>query len=169
MIQISSGDTIKPLMIEISQEPAHCMEIKVDDKPWFHDIKQFLQNGEYLLHASEPKAIITDNANNLNNDMMTMLCKQFKIKHMNSSPYQPKMNGVVEATNENIKKILAKKIVTYNDWHEMLPYALHAYRTFVCTSTGATPYPLVYGMEAILPIELEISSMRILSESRIDE
>ncbi|GKV11353.1 hypothetical protein SLEP1_g22617 [Rubroshorea leprosula] len=39
MIQISKDDMIKPLMIEISQELAHCTEIKVDDKPWFHDIK----------------------------------------------------------------------------------------------------------------------------------
>ena len=28
------------------------------------------------------------------------------------------MNGVVEATNKNIKKILVKMIDTYKDWHE---------------------------------------------------
>ncbi|GKV13382.1 hypothetical protein SLEP1_g24391 [Rubroshorea leprosula] len=53
MIQISNDDTIKPLMIVINQELAHYMEIKVDDKPWFHDIKQFLQHGEYTPHAFE--------------------------------------------------------------------------------------------------------------------
>jgi len=59
--------------------------------------------------------------------------------------------------------------VTYRDWHDMLPYALHASRTSVRTSTGATPYSLVYGMEAVLPIEVEIPSLRILKESGIDE
>ncbi|KAJ9128440.1 hypothetical protein P3X46_035023, partial [Hevea brasiliensis] len=58
---------------------------------------------------------------------------------------------------------------TYRDWHDMLTYALQAYRTSVRTSTGATPYSLVYGMEAVLPIEVEIPSLRILKESGIDE
>ncbi|RDX76383.1 hypothetical protein CR513_43632, partial [Mucuna pruriens] len=42
-------------------------------------------------------------------------------------------------------------VVTYKDWHKMLPYTLHGYRTSVRTSMGATPYSLVYGMEAVLP------------------
>ena len=76
-----------------------------------------------------PERIITDNATNLNNTMITVLCAQFKIQHHNSSPYLPKMNGVVEAANKNIKKIIQKMTVTYKDWHEMLPFALHGYRT----------------------------------------
>ncbi|GKU89512.1 hypothetical protein SLEP1_g3641 [Rubroshorea leprosula] len=98
-------------------------------------ITRFIKR-EIICRYGQPEAIITDNASNLNNDMMTALCKQFKIKHLNSSPYRPKMNGAVEAANNNIKKILAKMAVTYKDWHEMLPYALHAYRTSVRTSTG---------------------------------
>ncbi len=79
------------------------------------------------------------------------------------------MNGAVEATNKNLKRIIMKMTVTYRDWHDMLPFALHAYRTTVRTLTGATPYSLVYGMEALLPIEVKIPSLRILKESRIDE
>jgi len=30
------------------------------------------------------------------------------------------MNGIVEATNENIKKIFVKMTNTYKDWHEFL-------------------------------------------------
>ncbi|PKI73162.1 hypothetical protein CRG98_006449 [Punica granatum] len=83
------------------------------------------------------------------------LCAQFKIRHRNSTPYRPQMNGAVEAANKNIKKIIEKMTVNYKDWHEMLPYALLAYRTSIRTSTGETPYSLVYGMEAVLPIEVE--------------
>ncbi|KAI5390749.1 hypothetical protein KIW84_075879 [Lathyrus oleraceus] len=91
--------------------------------------------------------------------------EMFKIKHHNSSPYRPKMNGAVEAANKSIKKIIQKMTVTYKDWHEMLPFALHGYRTSVRTSTGATPFSLVYGMEAILPVEVQIPSLRIMKES----
>ena len=41
----------------------------------------------------------------------------------------PKMNGVVEPTDKNIKKIMQKMVVMYKDWHEMLPFVMYAYRT----------------------------------------
>ena len=47
----------------------------------------------------------------------------------------------------------------------MLPFALHGYRTSVRTSTGATPFSLVYGMEGVLLFEVEVPSLRILAES----
>uniref|UniRef100_A0A2N9FVJ7 Integrase catalytic domain-containing protein n=1 Tax=Fagus sylvatica TaxID=28930 RepID=A0A2N9FVJ7_FAGSY len=115
------------------------------------------------------RMLITDNASNLNNRMMDQLCQQFKIQHHNSAPYRPKMNGAVEAANKNVKKILSKMTETYKDWHEHLPYALCAYRTSVRTSVGATPYSLVYGMEAVLPVEVEIPSLRILSQTQLEE
>ncbi|KAA0063220.1 Pol polyprotein [Cucumis melo var. makuwa] len=58
---------------------------------------------------------------------------------------------------------------TYKDWHEMLSFALHGYRTSVHTSTGATPFSLVYGMKAILHLEIEIPSLRVLVEAKLDE
>ena len=79
------------------------------------------------------------------------------------------MNGAVESANKNIKKILVKMIDTYKDWHEYLPFALCAYRTFVRTSMGATSYSLLYGMEVVLPAEVEISSLRILSLTELSE
>ena len=79
------------------------------------------------------------------------------------------MNGAVEATNKNIKKILVKKIDTYKDSHEFLPFAMCAYCTSVRTSTGATLYSLVYGMEAVLPAKVEIPSLRILSQTELSK
>ena len=35
-----------------------------------------------------PERIITDNGTNINNKMITELCKQFMIQHHNSSPYR---------------------------------------------------------------------------------
>ncbi len=79
------------------------------------------------------------------------------------------MNGAVEAANKNLKRIIRKMTVTYKDWHDMLPFALHAYQTSIRTSTGATPYSLVYGMEAVLLMEVGIPFLRILKELEIDE
>ncbi|KAI5436161.1 hypothetical protein KIW84_022570 [Lathyrus oleraceus] len=101
--------------------------------------------------------------------MVEALCKDFKIAHHNSSPYRSKMNGVVEVANENIKKIIQKMVMTYKDWHEMLPFALHGYRTTIRTSTGETPFSLVYGMEVVLPVEVEIPSLSVLMEAKLTE
>ncbi|XP_073259793.1 uncharacterized protein [Populus alba] len=82
---------------------------------------------------------------------------------------RPKMNGAMEAANKNIKKIVQKMVVTYKDWHEMLSFALYAYRTVVRTSTGTTLYALVYGMEAMMPLEVEIPSLRVLMDLELEE
>nr|XP_033517361.1 uncharacterized protein LOC117281628 [Nicotiana tomentosiformis] len=76
-----------------------------------------------------PESIITDNAANLNSDLMKDMCETFKIKHRNSTTYMPQMNGVIEAANKNIKKILRKMVDNYKQWHEKLPFAWLGYRT----------------------------------------
>ena len=98
---------------------------------WWFDLSRtisFIGNGV-------PNRIITDNDSNWNNKMMAELCEEFKIVYHNSSPYRPTMNGVVEAANKNIKKIIQKMVVTYKDWHEILPFSLHGYQTLVHTPT----------------------------------
>ena len=101
--------------------------------------------------------------------MVTEVCTRFKIKHHNSVPYRPKMNGAVETANKNVKKIIAKATKTYKDWHEKLHFALHAYQTRVRTSTRATWYSLVYRMEVVLPIEVENPSLRVLKEVKLEK
>jgi len=44
-----------------------------------------------------------------------------------------------------------------------------AYRTSIRTSTGATPFSFVYGIEAVLPIEVKLPSARIPAEAVKDE
>ena len=51
----------------------------------------------------------------------------------------------------------------------MLHFALHGYWTSVRTLTGATPFSLVYGMEAVLVIEVEIPSLRVIMETKLSE
>ena len=75
----------------------------------------------------------------------------------------------IEAANKNIKRILRKMVETSRDWSEKLPFALWAYLTYFCTYTRATRYSLVYGMEAVLPVEIEMGSLRVALEQQISE
>ncbi|XP_077242395.1 uncharacterized protein LOC143882894 [Tasmannia lanceolata] len=115
-----------------------------------------------------PHELISDNGPHFKKEV-AHLCEDFKIKHHKSSPYRPQTNGVVEAANKNIKVIISKMTETYKDWSSKLPYALWAYRTSIRSSTGATPYSLVYGMEAVLPVELRIPYLRVMMEAGLPE
>ena len=48
-----------------------------------------------------------------------------------------------------------------SSWHIQLFSALRAYQTTSKTATGFTPFQLVYGLEAVLPIECEIPSLKL--------
>ncbi|KAA3462454.1 receptor-like protein 12 [Gossypium australe] len=109
-----------------------------------------------------PERIISDNALNLNSSIIVEVYSQFKIKHHNSSLYRPKINGAVEAANKNIKKIGGKMTNTYKDWHE------NYYLPFILIEHLLEP-PSVYGIEAVFPIEVEIPSLLILSELKLNE
>ena len=131
-------------------------------------VKRFIEK-DLICRYSLPEKIVTDNAYNFNGKMIVELCTKWKIKHSNSSPYRLEMNRVVEASNKNINKIIQKIVVIYKDWHEMLSFALHAYRTVVRTSTGTTPYSLGYGMEAVMLLEVEIPSLKVLMDLELEE
>jgi len=109
-----------------------------------------------------PQYIVTDNGKLFVNKLMSSLCKKFKFSQHNSSMYNAPPNGIAEACNKTLY-ILLKKVVSKSkqDWHEKLGEVLWAYRTLYRMPTQSTPYALVYGVEAILPLEIQIPSLRI--------
>ena len=128
---------------------------------------RFLENN-IICWFGVPKEIISDNGFHFEDEVWRVM-EEYSIEHHKSSPYRPQANEAIEATNKNVNNILAKMVVTYKDWAEKLPFALWGYRTSICASTGATPYSLVYGSEAVLPIKVEIQSLRVLVETKVLE
>ncbi|GKV28984.1 hypothetical protein SLEP1_g37967 [Rubroshorea leprosula] len=102
---------------------------------------------------------------------MDKLCLKFKFAQHFSSMYNAAANGLAEAFNKTLCNLL-KKVVSKSkrDWHERIGEALWAYRTTHRTPTKATPYSLVYGVEAVLLLECQIPSLRIaIQEGLTDE
>nr|XP_009589867.1 uncharacterized protein LOC104087169 [Nicotiana tomentosiformis] len=83
--------------------------------------------------------------------------------------YRSQMNGEVEASNNNIKRILRKIVDNHRQWHEKLSFALLGYRTTMRSSTGAMLYILVYGTAIVIPVEVEIPSLRVIQEAKLDD
>ena len=49
-----------------------------------------------------------------------------------------------------------------SNWHIQLFSALWAYRTYTKTTTRFTPFQLIYGLEAVILIECEIPSLKMI-------
>ena len=109
-----------------------------------------------------PQAIVTDHGLHFRNHMMVELAAKLGLSHDSSTPYYPQANGQVEAINKVLKRMLQRMIgVHKRRWHLILYSALWAYRTSVKNATRFTPFQLVYGLEVVLPIQCEISSLKL--------
>ena len=76
-------------------------------------------------------------------------------------PGHPQANGQTEVTNRTLLKIIKTKLDdTMGAWLEELPNVLWAYRTTTRTPTGETPFRLTYGIEAVIPVEVGVTSTR---------
>ncbi|MCO5570992.1 hypothetical protein L7F22_024723 [Adiantum nelumboides] len=111
-----------------------------------------------------PLEILSDRGPGFRADLLDALLENLSIKHVHSTPYYPQCNGLVEKTNGVLCKIITKHVRDRpQDWDKHLTVALWAYRTSFKVSTQFTPYHLVYGQEALLPIEVELGSLRVLA------
>ncbi|XP_072064256.1 uncharacterized protein [Arachis hypogaea] len=85
-----------------------------------------------------------------------------KIKHQFTSVEHSQENGQAEAANKVTLARLKKRLQEAKGaWTEELPQVLWAYRTTPLSTTGETPFQLTYGIEAMIPIEINEQSPRV--------
>ncbi|XP_028123698.1 uncharacterized protein LOC114320834 [Camellia sinensis] len=115
-----------------------------------------------------PRVILSDNGTPSVNLQVGQLLVSYDITHHKSTPYYPQGNGQTETTNKTLFRILSRTLKDYQrDWAHILPVALWAYRTSKRRPTQMTPFSLVYGTEAILPVEIAIPSARMALRSEV--
>ncbi len=103
--------------------------------------------------------LITDQGREFINELNDNLCERFKIDHRIASPYHPQSNGLQERMNQTIKNSILKLVEDYlEDWDLFLEGILFDYRTSVQASTKISPFEVMYGRKAKLPIELDFAA-----------
>jgi hypothetical protein len=81
-------------------------------------------------------------------------------KFLTSTPYYAQANGQVEAANKVIISLIKKHVGKKpRNWHKTLDQALWACRTSPKEATRTTPFRLVYGHDAVLPIEIQVQAV----------
>jgi hypothetical protein len=112
-----------------------------------------------------PNSIITDNGTQFTGKKFLNFCEDHHICVDWATVAHPMTNGQVERANGMLLQGLKSRI--YNDlnkfgkrWMKELPSVVWSLRTTLSQATGFSPFFLVYGAEAILPIDLEYGSSR---------
>lgn len=115
-----------------------------------------------VFHFGVPKIIITDNGTQFVREKFTNTLSKFKIKHVKASAAYPQANGQVEVSNRTILQGLKKRIDEIpRCWVEELPNVLWAYRITSRSATGASPFRMAYGVEAVSPVKISLTSPRV--------
>ena len=110
-----------------------------------------------------PLELVTDNAPKFRGDFVKGLVGHLEIAHKRATPYHPQCNGLVEAFNGAIQKLLFKLVDLYpRSWDKELNKALWACRMTHKLSTGFTPFHLVYGEDAMMPANVLFPSIKMM-------
>ncbi|MCO5613006.1 hypothetical protein L7F22_067279 [Adiantum nelumboides] len=117
---------------------------------------------DYMTRFGTPLEIVSDNGPGFRRGLLTDVCEELKISHRHSTPYYPQSNGLVEKANGIIAGIIRKMVESKpKRWDNFLDGAIWAYRTTYRDATQFTPFHLVYGQEALQPIELNIPTIKL--------
>ncbi|XP_052206796.1 uncharacterized protein LOC127811125 [Diospyros lotus] len=97
-------------------------------------------------------------------DSFRKFCDNLGIELRFASVVYPQANGQAEVSNRTILHGLKTRLEwARGTWADKLPSILWAYRTTSRVATGETPFNLVYGTEALIPIELLAKSPRLMA------
>ena len=109
---------------------------------------------EHICRYGVPKAIISDQGSSFKNQLMESLSKLLGFHHILCTPYHPQSNGQTERFNATFVIQLAKLTDREsNNWDQHLQSIVFAYNTGLHSTTNFSPFELLFGRQANLPID----------------
>ena len=108
-----------------------------------------------------PLVIHSDQGREFENGLMKSLCALLGFTKTRTAPYHTESDGMIKRFNRTCLMMLSMFVNDRRDnWNELLPYVMHAYRTSVHESTGYSPFRLMMGEECSLPQDVSNAELR---------
>ena len=105
-----------------------------------------------------PEEIHSDRGSQFEGDLMAELCSLWRITKTRTTAYHPQSNGVVERNNRTMGDALRSMLLNFDgvqeDWDDLLPQLMRAFRATPHSKTGETANFLMLGRECRLPDQL---------------
>ena len=120
----------------------------VSDKTAISVVDAFFSN--IVCHFGMPSVIHSDQGREFENKVMHELCILGGSHKTKTTPYHPESDGLVERFNRTLLMMLSMFAGEQKeDWDDLLPPVMMAYRSSVHESTGFSPYRLMFDEEYI--------------------
>ena len=117
-------------------------------------VAEFFINEIVVRHGAVVK-ILTDQGRNFCSEFMETVFKMTKTEHLTTTAYNPQCNGLAERCVKSIRFMLSLYInENHTNWDLYLSRLVFSYNTSKQSSTGETPFFLLYGRECRLPIDV---------------
>ena len=117
-----------------------------------------------------PRVLVADNASCFRSAEFERFALHAGIELRHSTLYHPQGNSRVERFNGTIKQLVAKSCSNHPEtWYMHVNAALAAYRSAVSETTGFTPFYLLYGRRAQVPLETFLSARRDEFGNQLDD
>lgn len=109
---------------------------------------------EFCTRYGFPQSALSDQGTEFTSQTFKQVNRMLSIKQKQTSPYHPQTNGSLERTHLTLKDYfrcyLSKD--TDNTWDRFLNFAVYSYNTSTHKATQKTPYELVFGQQARMPL-----------------
>ena len=102
---------------------------------------------EVFSRLGMPEFLHSDQGRNFESSLLKETCKTLGIQKTHTTAYHPQGNSLVERGNRTVLQMLRCYVDKSHEWEEFLPLVLYAYRTTKHSSTGITPFELMYGRD----------------------
>ena len=100
----------------------------------------------------------SDQGQNFESTILRQTLDTFGVSKSRTSAYHPQGDGLVERFNRSLLQLLRTYVDKEADWERYLPLVLYAYRTADHSSTGVSPFELMFGRQPA-PTLAELSDL----------
>lgn len=113
----------------------------------------------WLYFHGNPDYLLSDQGSNVDGETVRTFCDNFRIEKRRSSAYHSQGNGFAERNIRNVKDILRSTLLhrrlNQTKWRKLLPELVFALNTSESKAIQCIPYKVVFGRDAILPIDVK--------------